>query len=255
MFVLNNKNNKNNDENSRQLLLLEKQKSELDYQISTLTNSIKQAQQNLESYENIPNNNDIYFDAKEQVGEISLQIKRLLISQENAQNELDRLIDEEDNLKSEINSLENSEKEILRKLEILNKTKEYLSQAHQNVSMRFVEPVNNAMKEIVQTFDLKGREFVIDTNFDIKQITDKGVKELDYSSQGIKDILTLCMRIYLISVIYKHEKPVIILDDTFVNLDDENMKKAGEILKTLAGEYQIIYSFCHKRCEIKNSKL
>ena len=140
-----------------------------------------------------------------------------------------------------------------KKISILSKTREFLSQAHQNVSKRFIEPVNKAIGDIIEKFDLRDREFIVDTNFDIKQNTLNGIKELDYSSQGIKDVLSFCMRTYFIGEIFKNEKPFIVLDDTFVNLDDENLKRVSLILEVLSKEYQIIYSYCHSRCKIKNS--
>ena len=179
-------------------------------------------------------------------------IERKIFQKESYQKDLDSLLENIDNLKYEISNCEMFEKEIDKKLVVLSQAREFLSQAHQNVSLRFVEPVNQEMNLIIDNFHLQGRRFIVDTNFEIKQMTDKGVKELDYSSQGIKDILSFCMRVFLVGQIYKDEKPFIVLDDTFVNLDDENINKAREILNKLSKEYQIIYCYCNERCKIKN---
>ena len=138
-----------------------------------------------------------------------------------------------------------------KKIRIISLAKEYLEKANENVSARFVEPANKAIKEVLTKFDMKNREFVIDSNFDVKEITPVGVKEQAYSSQGYQDILSFSVRVYLLKEIYKQEKPPIILDDTFVNLDDENMLRAREILQKLAEEYQIIYLCCNSRCKVK----
>ena len=45
---------------------------------------------------------------------------------------------------------------------------------------------------------------------------------------------------------YDEEKPFIILDDPFVNLDTEKMSKAKEMLNRLASDYQVIYFTCHE---------
>lgn len=225
--------------------------TELSNEITFVRNAINQLENNLKSYENITTNEDAYFDAKDEISMLKMEIERQSFSQQSCKRDIDKLIEEIDNIEDDINNLETKDKEIARKLLLLTQTKDFLSQANQNVSARFVEPVNNAMDEILQKFELGDRKFVVDTNFDIKQSTDKGMKEFDYFSQGIKDILSFCMRVYFIKDIYKKEKPFILLDDTFVNLDDENMKKASKILNTLSADYQIIYLYCHKRCVAK----
>ena len=42
------------------------------------------------------------------------------------------------------------------------------------------------------------------------------------------------------------ERPFLLLDDPFVNLDDEHLAAAQELLNTLAGEYQILHMVCHE---------
>lgn len=249
-FYLDNKLNSKKDFNAESL---EDQNDELAKKIDLTREAIKNTEQNLESYKNISKSDEIFYNAKEELNKTKSQLERHQIIQENFGRDIDKLIEEIDCLKDEISSLEMRDKDIANKLVILAQTKEFLSKAHQNVSARFVKPVNNAMAEIMRKFDLGDRKFVVDTNFDIMQMTEKGVKEFDYSSQGIKDILSFCMRVYFIKEIYKNEKPMIILDDTFVNLDDGNMQKANEILVKLANDYQIIYCCCHEKSKIKKS--
>ena len=43
---------------------------------------------------------------------------------------------------------------------------------------------------------------------------------------------------------FREEKPFLILDDPFTNLDDEKLKKARVFLKQLAERYQVIYLTC-----------
>lgn len=223
---------------------------ELNEKISSVRGLIKSQEAELERYQNITSEKDAFFAEKDEISTLNLQLEKDKLMQENNNKEIDRLIEAVENMKDDISNLEQREKEINKKLLLLAQTKEFLTKAHQNVSMRFVAPVNNAMNEIMQKFQLRDREFVVDTNFEIKQITDRGAKELDYSSQGIKDILSFCIRVYFVGEIFKNEKPMIILDDTFSNLDDENLTKAGQILLKLSEDYQVIYSYCHERCKI-----
>lgn len=255
LFVYFHKKTKAGKSIKEQMTQLDKESVEISHKIFVVRDAINQAENNLKVYKDISKNDELYYSSKEELIRLSSQLERLTLNQDNDNRELDGLIDNIDNLKSDINTLELRSEEIVKKQNVLNKTKELLLQANQNVSMRFVEPVNSAMSDIIKHFELKNRDFIVDTNFDIKEMTDKGVKELDYSSQGIKDILSFCMRVYFIKEIYKEEKPIIILDDTFVNLDDENMKKVGEIVNKLAQEYQILYLYCHERCKIKTPNI
>ncbi len=55
----------------------------------------------------------------------------------------------------------------------------------------------------------------------------------------------ICKRFALIDVLFKDEKPFMILDDPFTDLDDEKVKKSLNLLKTLSEEYQVLYLVCH----------
>ena len=45
--------------------------------------------------------------------------------------------------------------------------------------------------------------------------------------------------------IYPGEKPFLILDDPFVNLDDEKLARGRRLLAVLSQDYQVIYFTCH----------
>ena len=46
-------------------------------------------------------------------------------------------------------------------------------------------------------------------------------------------------------VLFKQEKPFLLLDDPFVNLDDIHTKRVLKMLDTIAKEKQVIYMVCH----------
>ncbi|HOO79294.1 MAG TPA: AAA family ATPase, partial [Lachnospiraceae bacterium] len=62
---------------------------------------------------------------------------------------------------------------------------------------------------------------------------------------GNQDLVAICLRLALIHAMYQNEKPFIIIDDSFVNLDDEKVELAKKFLTTIAQEYQVIYFTCH----------
>ncbi|MBP3618126.1 MAG: AAA family ATPase [Lachnospiraceae bacterium] len=71
-------------------------------------------------------------------------------------------------------------------------------------------------------------------------------KELGYFSTGMKDLVGLCMRFALVDALFTEESPVLVLDDPFVNLDEEKMKRATALLRETAKQYQVLYLVCHE---------
>ena len=59
-------------------------------------------------------------------------------------------------------------------------------------------------------------------------------------------MIYICMRLSLVNVLFEGEQPFIILDDPFVNLDDEKTKKAINLLKEISSKYQVIYFVCNE---------
>ena len=74
---------------------------------------------------------------------------------------------------------------------------------------------------------------------------EQSLQEDGYLSAGTLDLVNICKRFALIDLLYKKEKPFIILDDPFINLDDKNLKVAKEIVMEEAKKYQIIFLTCH----------
>ena len=90
----------------------------------------------------------------------------------------------------------------------------------------------------------------IDINLDVNlnaEINEKGSnKKIDFFSTGYQDIIYICMRLSLIESLFENEKPFIILDDPFVNLDEEKIQHAKELINNISKQYQIIYLACHE---------
>ena len=54
------------------------------------------------------------------------------------------------------------------------------------------------------------------------------------------------MRLALIDCLYPGEKPFIVLDDPFVNYDDEKMNLCKKLIKEVSNNYQVVYFTCHE---------
>jgi uncharacterized protein YhaN len=108
------------------------------------------------------------------------------------------------------------------------------------------------MKDVVGTFaqylalfDGKlAKKADVTIKFDVN-ITENGmIRELDYFSSGIKDIAWFCERMAIADAVFQKERPFMILDDPFVNLDDKMIEKAFSMLRTIAESTQILYMTC-----------
>lgn len=170
---------------------------------------------------------------------------------ENLKKEIDSLIETNDKMQTDYNEMKEQYNQIDDKIKILSMTKEYMTEARENVSKRFIVPINNSFSQLLKKFNIDDRKFIIDTEWKVKEETNFGTKEFEYSSQGLQDIISFCQRINLIGELYKREKPIIILDDTFVNLDDKKLFVAKELVKEISKTYQVLYICCNDKNLIK----
>ena len=219
--------------------------------IENLKLSAESLKKTLASYEGIAlPNKDVIVDLKEKLIFTKSNLQNLKNNIERLNEDIDNGYEKIEALKEKIENFDNLQKEFEHKMDILDSTLKFLSLAKENVSQRFVQPINNAMQKLFDKFNFENKKFIIDANFNIMEDNLTGVREFEYSSQGYKDLLSYCMRFYLIKEIFKKELPFIVLDDTFVNLDDNNFKSANELVQEFAEEIQIIYICANSRSKI-----
>ena len=133
------------------------------------------------------------------------------------------------------------------KYERLNMTKTYLTKARESYLAKYRSPLMQSFSKYYEMVSgEKAQDIRMDVNLNLT-VQDLGIqREARYYSEGWKDLMGICMRMALVDVMYQKEKPFMILDDPFVNLDEEKGKSALAFLKELGKEYQILYFTCHK---------
>ncbi len=131
---------------------------------------------------------------------------------------------------------------LTKNLELIEKTEDFLQISSENLSKRYVEPVQKKFDEFYKKFFVNDK-IVFNTN--LNSLIEQSLQEDGYLSAGTLDLVNICKRFALIDLLYKKEKPFIILDDPFINLDDKNLKVAKEIVMEEAKKYQIIFLTCH----------
>lgn len=155
---------------------------------------------------------------------------------------LDTVFDIENNIEEVSQKIE----EMKKNCDILEKTKKLLETAKEQFSSHYLDRMKKSFVKNIELIDGKEMDVNLDINLNV-QINEQGSnKEINYFSTGYKDLIYICMRLSLIDSLFENERPFIILDDPFVNLDEEKIKNAMELLNKLAKQYQIVYFVCHE---------
>lgn len=158
-----------------------------------------------------------------------------------------------------IEEAENRREELLEKkqeaennVELLAKTEEFLQMAKEQFLSRYMAPLRRGMGHYLTLLDEKyrgdaeGMDFDITMDLAVQVIRNGATHSSDYLSHGYQDLVGLCARFALVDVLYHKEKPMIVLDDPFTNLDEEKTERALKLLTDIAKERQIIYFTCHE---------
>ncbi|MCI8408352.1 MAG: AAA family ATPase [Lachnospiraceae bacterium] len=144
----------------------------------------------------------------------------------------------------EILKIEKAEKE--KQLNILKKTSEYLQMAKESFGAKYRTPMEKGVEKYVRYLTGEDISFHIDANLELKKREKGALRNLTYYSQGWQDLFGICMRLALVDAMYPLEKPFLILDDPFVNMDESKTKGGMHLLESAAKEYQILYFTCHE---------
>ncbi len=136
--------------------------------------------------------------------------------------------------------------ELTSNLEIVQLTEQFLKDARDGLSSRYMTVLKSGFEKYTSEI-CKGSigEFLLDNSLTLGISRQGGVHKSDCFSEGYRDMLDICMRLALSDALYDGEKPMLILDDPFVNLDDERVTNALQMLQKLAQNRQIIYLTCH----------
>lgn len=138
----------------------------------------------------------------------------------------------------------------LHRYQVLSVTRRYLQQAKDLFSTELTDPLLASFKDyFCRVSGLKEIPFRLDTDLTLS-LTDRGsIRDVGSLSQGWQDVAGLCMRLALIDAMYPDDPPCLILDDPFVNMDQNNIQACMDLITDLAARYQILYFTCHEsRC-------
>ena len=159
-------------------------------------------------------------------------------------------------LEDEVSSL-SEEKDNLAKLkkdyEIVLKTLKALTDAEESLKRRYISPVENQFKKYSQSLEnALGEEIEMDTDFNVSFIRDGKRSGAEYLSSGEMTLCALAYRLAITDNIFEgKEKPFLILDDIFADLDETHIHMAKKFMESLSQNEQILYFTCHSSRDMK----
>ena len=218
--------------------------------IESLKDSIKDKEQKIEKFKN-DNNLSLRPDSNtKSVDELNELLSKTIAER----NSLEALIsDNEDKLmylseyKENILAYQEEKQKAKDRADQITKAKMFMESAEENLKNKFIMPIQDKYIDYARQINPHLADN-ISMNYDFEINFDINGKYKNYLqlSLGEKACLGLCLRFAIIDNIYKDDKPIIILDDPFVNLDEDNLQKAKDVLVKLSSNTQVLYLCCHK---------
>ncbi len=136
-----------------------------------------------------------------------------------------------------------------RRYEVAGKVCELLEQAKENLSVSYLPKLCARCSSLLSAVTNGSYEVTADKSFNVS-LREKGVtRPVGEYSRGIKEITLLCFRIALSELLFGGTIPFMMIDDAFVNFDEENFARAVGLMKKNAETGQILYFTCHDRAD------
>ena len=187
------------------------------------------------------------------IGEADAKLEELKLAQIQYAKQLENLqeqMDLRDEKEAELLELHLEQEKDVHKYNLLKVTQGFLQQAKEQFTARYMAPIAKGFGKYygMLTGDFS-ENWTIDANINFK-IKEKGeLRDVNSLSVGYQDLIGVCMRLALVDAMYQEEKPFLMLDDPFVNLDEEKVAAGNKLLLEASNDYQVIYFTCHSsRC-------
>lgn len=145
-------------------------------------------------------------------------------------------------------SLNTKEEELIQgkhRYKNIKSASKYLTMAKESITAKYMQPLLTGFSKYYSSVTGGTADnYHIDANTNIT-IDELGLqRDTSLLSTGYQDLIGFCLRLALIDAMYEGEKPMLILDDPFVNLDMARLEGAKRLIDKLAQNYQMIYFTC-----------
>ena len=210
-----------------------------------LTENPDVEKETIENTEELPDPEILQLSEKQtqqRIDEIDAQLRGLRQERDKIRSTVESISIYEDSM----NRIETEQEENEKKCSLAEKTLELLSQAKDNLANSYVGKVERGFIHYANTL-MEGQLGRVMVDKDLKlYIDEKGAaREVGSFSSGTIDCIMLCMRLSLVDALFTNEKPFLILDDPFVNMDDKHTKRSLEMLNKVAEDHQVVYMVCN----------
>lgn len=151
-------------------------------------------------------------------------------------------------LKAQISQLREQLKVSKANYDTIVHTMSLLEDSKVALSTRYLDGMQDSFAEFLSMLvGEKAPESMMDDSFEVRMREGGQTRTMESFSRGWRDAVQFCIRLSLTEALFAEgEKPFLLLDDPFVNLDDTRLGAARRMLDQLAESYQIIYMVCHK---------
>ncbi len=158
--------------------------------------------------------------------------------------EISEVTDRRDEIEAKLCALSEKLNKYIESYNTVIKTSKLLKEACDSITEKYLGKTQESFERYSELINGAAGEFAINTNFEFAKNERGAARIAESYSRGMRDLYGIAMRFALINALYDKEVPFIILDDPFIALDDERMKRAKDVLRRLAEEKQIIYFTC-----------
>lgn len=133
------------------------------------------------------------------------------------------------------------------RLNTITTTMRLLEESKTALSTRYLAGMQESFDAFLgQLSEQEHLEAVVDASLDIRTRQSGKSRPSESLSRGWRDLVSFCLRLSLTEALYREgERPILLLDDPFVNFDDRRMEAAKQLLQKLSERYQIFYFVCH----------
>lgn len=228
----------------------------IEYKKQELADAKKKLDAFISENPDVESNDSLYDSAYYDIDKLKAQIKEKQSHVDTLDDELRKHKLERDKLRSSIEtlpelkdrieSLKDKKQEAERKCSIVDKTISLLEQAKDRITNGYTYKIESAFRSYYsKLMDNNLGNILVDSDLRLHIVRNGDEHEVDNFSTGTVDCITICMRLALVNALFGNEIPFLILDDPFINMDDERTKCALEMIQKIAQDHQVIYLVCN----------
>ena len=179
---------------------------------------------------------------QDRLDELEQELQQARAQRKNLQASVECIPEWEDRL----TALQEDLREAERKCDLTDRTMALLEKAKDALANSYMDKIEQGFQKY--TGELLPRQLgdvMVDRDLQPHIDVQGAAREVESFSAGLADSILLCMRLALVDALFGEESPFLILDDPFVNLDDEHTRRALALLQKMAEKHQILYLVCN----------